>query len=88
MSETIRVIRDVLFRTFLIGVAFGLLYVCIYYGWRDYWDDLMVVRWALIDKESLDVLTLSFFGLVRFYLVFILLAPTLALHWTLKRLAR
>ena len=88
MNETIRVIRDSLFRTFLIGLIFGLLYVCVYYGWRDHWDRLVVVRWALIDQKSLDVLTMSFFGLIRFYLVFILLAPALALHWTLKRLAR
>lgn len=86
MNETIRVIRDTLFRTFLIGLLFGLFYVCVYYGWRDFWDELVVVRWALIDQESLDVLTLSFLGIVRFYLVFILLAPAFALHWTLKRL--
>ncbi len=88
MNETIRVIRDVLFRTFLIGVFFGLFYVCIYFGWRDYWDNLLVVRWALIDQKSLGILTLSFLGLIRFYLVFLLLAPALALHWTLKRLER
>jgi len=88
MNETIRVVRDALFRTFLIGVIFGLLYVCVYFGWRGYWNNLVVVRWALIDQTSLGILTLSFFGLIRFYLVFILLAPALALHWTLKRLER
>jgi hypothetical protein len=88
MNESIRIIRDVLFRTFLIGVAFGLFYVCIYFGWRDYWDNLVVVRWALVDQKSLDILTLSFLGLIRFYLVFILLAPALALHWTLKQRER
>ena len=87
MNETIRVIRNVLLRTFLIGVVFGLLYVCIYFGWRDYWDELVVVRFALIDQKTLETLTMGFFGLIRFYLVFILLTPALALHWTLKRLA-
>ena len=88
MNETIRVIRDALFRTFFIGLIFGLFYVCVYYGWRDFWDGLIVARWALIEQKSLDVLTMSFFGLIRFYLVFILLAPALALHWTLKLLER
>jgi hypothetical protein len=88
MKETIRVIRDILFRTFLIGVFFGLLYACAFYGWRDYWGTLLVARWALIDQDSLNLLTLGFFGLIRFYLVFILLAPALALHWTLKRMER
>ena len=88
MNETIRVMRDALFRTFIIGLIFGLMYFCVYYGWRDYWDRLVVVQWALIDQKSLNVVIMNFFGLIRFYLVFILLAPALALHWTLKRVAR
>ncbi len=86
MHETIRLIRNVLFRTFLIGVIIGLLYVGVYYGGRGYWDRLIVDRWALVDQRSLNVLTVSFLTLIRFYLVFVLLAPALALHWTLKRL--
>lgn len=84
---SIRLIRNILFRAFLIGLVFGLLYFGAYYGWRGYWDGLIVDRWALIDRQSLHVLVMSFFGLIRFYLVFILLTPALALHWTLKRLA-
>jgi hypothetical protein len=46
----------------------------------------MVVRLALIDQNSLNAIVVGFFVLIRFYLVFILLAPALALHWTLKRI--
>jgi hypothetical protein len=86
MQETVRLIRDILLRTFLISLSIALLIVGIYYGGRHYWDNLMVGRLALIDQESLNVVVVGFFVLIRFYLIFILLAPALALHWTLKRL--
>ena len=86
VREIIRLIRNTLFRAFFIGLIFVLLYFGGYYGWQGYWDGLLVDRWALIDQKSLHVLVLSYFGLIRFYLVFILLTLALALHWTLKRL--
>jgi len=86
MHETIQVIRDILFRLFLISLIMGLLFAGVYYGGRGYWDRLIVDRLGLIDEKSLNVVVMEFFVLIRFYLVFILLAPVLALHWTLKRL--
>ncbi len=88
MKETIQILRNILFRTFLISVVFALLMASVYYGRRDYWDSLIVNRWGLIDQSSLNVVAVSFFSLIRFYLVFLLLSPALALHWTLKRLDR
>ena len=86
MHETIGIIRDILFRLFLISLIMGLLFAGVYYGGRGYWDRLIVDRLRLIDEKSLNVVVMEFFVLIRFYLVFILLAPALALHWTLKRL--
>jgi hypothetical protein len=86
MHETIGIIRDILFRLFLISLIMGLLFAGVYYGGRGYWDRLIVNRLGLIDEKSLNVVVMEFFVLIRFYLVFILLAPALALHWTLKRL--
>jgi hypothetical protein len=86
MHETIRVIRDILFRLFLISLIMGLLFAGVYYGGRGYWDRLIVDRLGLIDEKSLNVVVMEFFVLIRFYLVFIVLAPVLALHWTLKRM--
>jgi len=86
MHETIRIIRDILFRLFLISLIMGLLFAGVYYGGRGYWDRLIVDRLGLIDEKSLNVVVMEFFVLIRFYLVFILLAPALALHWTLKRM--
>ena len=86
MHETIGIIRDILFRLFVISLIMGLLFAGVYYGGRGYWDRLIVDRLGLIDEKSLNVVVMEFFVLIRFYLVFILLAPALALHWTLKRL--
>ena len=88
MHETVRLIRDILIRTFLISLIIALLIVGVYYGGRNYWDSLLVGRLALIDQDSLNMIVVSFFVLIRFHLLFILLAPALALHWTLKRLNR
>ena len=51
-----------------------------------HWNTMIVDRWQLIDQPSLNLVITGFFMLIRFYLVFALLAPALALHWTLKRL--
>ena len=86
MYDTVRLIRDILLRTFLVSLIIALLFVGVYYGGRRYWDSLLVGRFALIDQGSLNAIVVGFFALIRFYLIFILLAPALALHWTLKRL--
>ena len=86
MHETIRIFRNILFRTFLISLIAGLLFVGVYFGGRSYWTRLIVNRFGLIDEKSLNLVVMDFFVLIRFYLVFILLAPALALHWTLRRL--
>lgn len=86
MHGTIRIIRDVLLRTFVIGAVFTLLMAGIYYGGRAYWERLLVGRWELADQKSLNAIIVGFFAAIRFYLVFVVLTPALALHWTLKRL--
>jgi hypothetical protein len=86
MYETVRHIRDILLRTLLISLFFTLLIAGIYYGLRSYVDSLLVGRLEIIDQRSFNAIVVGFFALIRFYLIFILLAPALALHWTFKRL--
>ena len=86
MYETVRLIRDILLRTLLLSLFFALLIAGVYYGLRNYVDSLLVGRLEIIDQRSLNAIVVGFFALIRFYLIFILLAPALALHWTLKRL--
>ena len=86
MKEIIQTFRNILLRTLIISLAFALLIAVIYYGGRSHWNTMIVDRWQLIDQPSLNLVITGFFMLIRFYLVFALLAPALALHWTLKRL--
>ena len=78
MKEIIQTFRNILLRTLIISLAFALLIAVIYYGGRSHWNTMIVDRWQLIDQPSLNLVITGFFMLIRFYLVFALLAPALA----------
>jgi hypothetical protein len=86
MNQTVRIIRDIFFKTFLISLIAALLFAGVYFGWRARWIRIVVEQFQLIDEKSLNLVVMEFFMWIRFYLIFVLLAPALALHWTLKRL--
>ena len=81
--EVVRVLRNIFLRSFVIGggFAFGTEIVTI-----AGWDTLMplAIRLFHTDAATLTRLTLYFFTALRFFLGYCLLAPGLALHWTLK----
>jgi hypothetical protein len=83
--ESLRICRNVLLRTFVIGLGVALLYgAATLIGWRT-WSGLLVDRWHLVDAATARVIVVAWFAGIRFFLVFVLLVPALALHWTLKR---
>ena len=83
--DTLRLARGILLRAFVIGLAFALLYgVATFLGWRT-WLSLVTEHWHLADARAFGILTIAWFSLLRFVLVFVFLVPGLALHWTLKR---
>jgi hypothetical protein len=80
--DTLRLFRNVLLRCFAIGVVFALLtLIATLLAWP-VWTGL-AMRWFHADEAQLSTIVLAFFTEVRFYFLFILLAPALALHWTL-----
>ncbi len=82
--ETLRLIRDILLRSFVIGAVIALVFGLVtIIGWTT-WAD-MAGRWFHTDSATLTQLVLSFFMSVRFFLVFIVLTPALAIHWTLRK---
>ena len=81
--ETLRLLRDILLRCFAIGVVFALLtLVATLLAWP-VWTGL-ATRWFHVDEAQLGNVVLAFFTGTRFYFLFVLLAPALALHWTLR----
>ena len=83
--ESLRILRNILLRAFVIAAGITLLYgVATLLGWRT-WSSLVTERWHLIDERTFGILTVAWFSVLRFIVVFGLLVPGLAIHWTLKR---
>ena len=81
--ETVRIVRNVLLRSFVIGVVIGLLMgITTLAGW-DTWMSL-TSRLFHVDVAIVSQSVLSFFLGLRFFFWFGLLTPALALHWTLR----
>ena len=78
-------VRNFLFRTFLIGLAFAIFY---FIATIAFWNS-SIISWIeskfKVSEAEIGVLTLSFFSLIRFTLAFIILAPCIALHWMIKK---
>ena len=81
--ETLRLVRNVLIRSFVVGVGFGLLFAIVTLAAWDTWMPLGA-RLFHTDTAALTAVTLQFFVALRFFLWFCLLTPALALHWTLN----
>lgn len=85
--ETMRLIRNVLLKCFAIGAVFALLMLIATLAAWPIWTGL-AMSWFHTDQAQLGVIVLQFFTAIRFYFLFILLAPALALHWTIRERAR
>jgi hypothetical protein len=82
--ETLRLIRNILLRTFVIGLAIALILgVVTMTGWMTWMG--LASEWFHTDAATLTPIILGFFVQIRFFLLFIVLAPALAIHWTLKK---
>jgi hypothetical protein len=82
--ELLRLLRNILLRSVVIGVVFALILgVLTIAGWQT-WIGL-TMRWFHTDEATLTPLVLKFFIDIRFFLLFFLLTPGLAIHWTLKK---
>jgi len=82
--ETLRLTRDILLRIFIIGFVFALLLGLVtMVGWNTWLG--LAGDWFQTDPATLTPLVLKFFLNVRFFLLFLILAPALAIHWTLRK---
>ncbi len=82
--EILRLLRNILLRTFVIGFILALLLGLVTMtGWTTWMG--IASSWFHTTPETLTPIVLEFFVTIRFYLLFIVLAPALALHWTLRK---
>lgn len=82
--DTLRLTRNILLRSFLIGLVITIvLSVLAIVGWQN--GVHMAGQWFQMEPAALAPLIIQFFLDIRFFLLFILLTPALAIHWTLRR---
>jgi hypothetical protein len=85
--ENIILWRNILLRSFVIGLLFGLLLLGATVAfWRE------AAGWVAylfqVDQRALGRIMLQFFTNVRLVVVFLFIVPGLALHWTAKRMGQ
>lgn len=82
--DTLRVYRNILLRSFVIGFAITLvLGIVTMLGWTSWMS--LATSWFHTDEATLTPLVLKMFVDIRFFLLFVVLTPGLAMHWTLKK---
>jgi hypothetical protein len=81
--DALRLIRNVLLRSFAIGIVFGGIYLALTLAAWNTWTALAMAWWHT-DEQHLSSLALNFFTTIRFYLVFVLFVPALAIQWTIR----
>lgn len=80
--ESVRLARNILFRTLVVVFALNLLVALATFGLWDTWTTL-TSQWFHTTPEVLGPLMVNFFTTAKFVAIYVLLAPAIALHWTL-----
>lgn len=82
--ENLRIVRNILFRTFLSGLIIVILFAV---ATMSLWDFMIAManQWFHTTEAVLTPIVIKFFVDIRFYLVFVILAPALGIHWTIKK---
>jgi len=81
--DTLRLTRNILLRSFVIAVIITLILGSITFLCWQIWMPI-AIKWLHTDAETLTLVVLEFFTCVRFFLLYMLLTPALALHWTYR----
>lgn len=75
--------RNLLFKSAAICFLLTLFMSLATIGLWDTWTEF-TSSWYHTKKEDLGPIIVSFFAWIKFYMLFVLLAPALAIHWTIK----
>jgi len=85
--ENIILWRNILLRSFVIGLLIGLL---LFGATIAFWH--VAVGWVVfffqVDQRALGRILLQFFTNVRLVIIFFFLVPALALHWTARTMGK
>lgn len=82
-NDTLRLIRNILLRTVVVIFVFNIFTLLITLSLWDTWLKMTCDMFHTTAEAATPVI-LSFFTTVKFFTIYVLLAPALALHWTIK----
>ena len=82
-KQKLILLRGFLFRVFIVGLLFALFLFFMTSAFWDKWSALVYTRFQVTPKELGEMFVGSMIY-IRFYLMFIILVPAIALHWLLK----
>lgn len=82
-KQKLILIRDFLFKTFVVSFIFALLLFLITKFFWNNWSSLVYSTFQVSPSE-LGTLVVNSFLYLRLYLVFVLLVPAISLHWLIK----
>lgn len=86
-TETLKQIRNILLRTTLISLLLTWFMAALTFGLWDTWTGVMS-KVCHVPAAEFGPLIGNWFALIKFYFIFVLLAPALALHWEIKKSAK
>jgi hypothetical protein len=82
--ESLRLTRNILLRSAVLCYVAIILSALLWLPLSETWTGL-VCNWYHITPERVHNIVVYFFSVAKFYAIFMLLVPGLALHWTIKR---
>ncbi|OGI19835.1 MAG: hypothetical protein A3B68_08485 [Candidatus Melainabacteria bacterium RIFCSPHIGHO2_02_FULL_34_12] len=82
-KQTLILIRDFLFKSFIVGILFAILLFVMTTTFWDYASSIIYSKFTVNQKELGELVVDSFIHL-RLFLIFIFLVPAISLHWVIK----
>ncbi|MBI3591423.1 MAG: hypothetical protein HY094_08635 [Candidatus Melainabacteria bacterium] len=82
-KQNLILFRNIFLKTFVVGLLFAIF---LFVMTATFWDFLCSIAFSKfhISEENLGKIILGSFVNLRFYLIFVLLTPGIALHWVIK----
>ena len=82
-KQNLILIRDFLFKSFIVGILFAILLFVMTTIFWDFASSVIYSKFTVSQKELGELVVNSFLHL-RLFLVFIFLVPAISLHWVIK----
>jgi len=81
--ESLRLTRNILLRSAVLCYLFLILSALVWLPLSETWTGL-TCSWYHITPERVHKIVVDFLSVAKFYAIFVLLVPGLAVHWTIK----